>query len=157
MFRRLSIITALCAALALPVGAGEAKGKGKGLEHAPGQHKDDAHKGGPSSEERFAKLAHDLNLTKDQLPKAKAAWDDTNKKMKAIHDDKSLSKEQVEVKAKALHNDAMKKFRALLTADQQKKLDAMHAEHQGKAKEHAKEHKEHAEKNATSSEKKKKK
>ncbi len=141
MLKQLTVITTLGAlvAFALPAFAGEAKGKGKGLEHAPGQHKEDAHKGhahtgGPSPEERFNKLAHDLNLTKDQLPKARAVWEDTNKKMKAAHDDKSLSDEQKKAKAKSLHEDAMKKFRGVLTADQVKKLDAMNAEAKAKAK-----------------------
>ena len=125
MLKKLSFITALVAALAFRVLAGEAKGHGKGLEHAPGQHKDPH---GQDAKTRFEKICKDLNLTDAQIKKAKPIWEDTEKKFKAAHGDKA--------KEKAAHEEGEKKFRAALTPDQQKKLDAMKAEHDAKGKGH---------------------
>lgn len=134
MFKKLAVITALVAALALPAFAGDGKGKGKGLDAAPGQHKDDPHR--QDAKKRFEKLCDDLKLTDDQKKKAQPIWVDTEKKMTALHDDKSLSDDQKKAKMKTIHEEGEKKFRAVLTPDQQKKLDALKEEGKAKAKEH---------------------
>jgi len=133
MFKKLAIIAGLSVlvAFALPTFAGDAKGKGKGLETASGQHKDPH---GQDSKARFEKLCKDLELTNDQPKKAKPIWDDTDKKMKASRGDKSLSATQKGEKEKAVHDEGMKKFRMILRPDQQKKLDAMKTESKAKAK-----------------------
>jgi hypothetical protein len=132
MLKQLSVLMALVAAMALPSVAGQAKGKGKGLEHAPGQHKDKHGVG----HERFARIAHDLQLSDEQQKKLKPVWDDTDAKMKAVMEDKSLTKDQKHKKIQEIHDEGEKKFRALLTPDQVKKLEAMKKEAEAKAKAH---------------------
>jgi periplasmic protein CpxP/Spy len=73
-------------------------------------------------------LTKKLNLTPDQVTQVKAIDEDTWKQTKALHDDTSLSPDEKKPKMMAIHQASQGKIRALLTADQQTKFDALQAE-----------------------------
>src|SRR5215471_12384664 len=64
------------------------------------------HPGGPGMRGRpgFDEMAQELNLTDDQKTKVKAAMADMMNKMKAVHDDTSLSPEDKRAKMKEAHD-----------------------------------------------------
>ena len=79
-------------------------------------------------------LTKQLNLTPDQVTQVKAIDEDTWKQMKALRDDTSTAGPDKRTKMMDIHKASQSKIRALLTADQQTKFDALEAqmrEHRG--------------------------
>jgi Spy/CpxP family protein refolding chaperone len=72
-----------------------------------------------SPEARFEKMSTELNLTEDQKPKVKAALKEQFDKMK------DLSPEERREKGPAMREEADKKMKEILTADQYKKFQSM--------------------------------
>ncbi len=73
-------------------------------------------------------LTKKLNLTPDQVTQVKAIDEDTWKQAKALHDDTSIAGQDKRAKMMDIHKASQEKIRALLTADQQTKFDALQAE-----------------------------
>jgi Spy/CpxP family protein refolding chaperone len=73
-------------------------------------------------------LTKKLNLTPDQVTQVKAIDEDTWKQAKALHDDTSIAGPDKRAKMMDIHKASQEKIRALLTADQQTKFDALQAE-----------------------------
>jgi periplasmic protein CpxP/Spy len=73
-------------------------------------------------------LTKKLSLTPDQVTQVKAIDEDTWKQMKALHEDTSTAGPDKRTKMMDIHTASQGKIRALLTADQQTKFDALQAE-----------------------------
>jgi protein CpxP len=91
--------------------------------------------GAGMEEHQLEMLTKRLNLTPDQVTQVKAIDDDTMKQAQAVRADTSLSRDDKRAKMMSLHKEAQDKIRALLTADQQTKYDALQAEMKAKAQE----------------------
>ena len=79
-------------------------------------------------QEMAAKVSKELNLTDTQKSKVKSIADAARKKLKAIHDDPTLTTDQKKAKAQDVVKVARTAMRAQLTPEQQQKFDAMVAE-----------------------------
>ena len=77
------------------------------------------------------RLIKDLNLTPDQQAKVKPILEDTRSKMKALHEDSSLTPDQRREKAKEIREANRAKLKEVLTPEQQQKLDQLRAERHG--------------------------
>jgi periplasmic protein CpxP/Spy len=77
-------------------------------------------------------LTKQLNLTPDQVTQVKAIDADTMKQAKAVQDDTSIAGPDKRAKMMDIHKAANDKIRALLTADQQTKFDALQTQMQGR-------------------------
>jgi periplasmic protein CpxP/Spy len=88
--------------------------------------------GGPGrmEEHQIEFLTKKLNLTSDQVTQVKAIDDDSFKQMKALREDTSTAGPDRRAKMMDIHKASQGKIRALLTADQQTKFDALQAEMQ---------------------------
>jgi periplasmic protein CpxP/Spy len=86
--------------------------------------------GGPGhmEERQVDFLTKKLSLTPDQVTQVKAIDDDTWKQMKALREDTSTAGPDKRSKMMDIHKASQDKIRALLTADQQTKFDALQAE-----------------------------
>jgi Spy/CpxP family protein refolding chaperone len=71
------------------------------------------------------RMKEQLNLTDEQTAKVGAIFKAQGEKRQAIMNDTSLSPDDKHAKMEELRKDAMAQIRALLTPEQQKKLDAM--------------------------------
>jgi periplasmic protein CpxP/Spy len=92
------------------------------------------HRGGMGPEHRVEMLQHALNLSADQTTQVKAVMESERPKMEALRANTSLSPEDRRTQMMAIHQDENTRIRALLTADQATKYDAMAArmrEHRG--------------------------
>jgi hypothetical protein len=63
-------------------------------------------------------IAKALDLTDEQKPKFDAIRKESREKLKAIHEDESLSPDDKKAKVKAIQDDAIAKLKAILTPDQ---------------------------------------
>ena len=79
-------------------------------------------------QEMAAKVSKELNLTDAQKAKVKQIADASRKKLKAIHDDTTLTTDQKKAKAQDVLKVTRAAMRAQLTPDQQKKFDALVAQ-----------------------------
>ncbi len=70
-------------------------------------------------------MAETLNLTPDQKTKVTAVFQTEASKRKEIRNDSTLTDDQKKEKAKALREDTTKQLKAILTADQFEKWQAM--------------------------------
>lgn len=81
------------------------------------------------------KMAKDLGLTDDQKAKIKPIMEDRHEKMKALHEDTTLTPEQKKEKGKAIMDAGDDQIKALLTPDQLPKFEQfladMKAHHRG--------------------------
>jgi len=116
-------------ALALAIAAGGAAA----AQGHPG------HGGGPGM--MGDKMAKELNLTADQQTKLKQLMEADRAKMKALHQDQSLTAEQKKQQSQALRETMKNDMNSVLTPEQQQKLASMHERHgaggpMGMAKEH---------------------
>jgi protein CpxP len=86
--------------------------------------------GGPGrmGEHQVEFLTKKLSLTPDQVTQVKAIDDDSRKQMMALRDDTSTAGPDRRSKMMDIHKASQSKIRALLTADQQTKFDALEAE-----------------------------
>jgi protein CpxP len=73
-------------------------------------------------------LTKKLDLTPDQVTQVKAIDADTWKQAKALHEDTTIADADKRSKMMEIHKASQEKIRALLTADQQTKLDALQSE-----------------------------
>jgi Spy/CpxP family protein refolding chaperone len=73
-------------------------------------------------------LTKKLDLTPDQVTQVKAIDEDTWKQMKALREDTSVAGPDKRAKMMDIHKASQDKIRALLTADQQTKFDALQAQ-----------------------------
>lgn len=74
---------------------------------------------------KLQELSSELNLTDDQKTQLKPILQDEVGKMKAVRDDSSLSPDQKQAKMKTIHDAAKTQIDAILTPEQQKKLQSM--------------------------------
>jgi Spy/CpxP family protein refolding chaperone len=74
-------------------------------------------------------LAEKLNLTDDQKAKLKPIIEDEMKAMHAVREDKSLDRKAKWGKIEEIRKAHREQIRALLTPEQQKKLDELKEEH----------------------------
>ena len=83
--------------------------------------------GGPGmrGQNGFDFIAKQLNLTDDQKPKVKAILEDQRKKMGDLRQDTSLTPEDHKAKVKAIRENTVTQMKAVLTADQFQKWQAM--------------------------------
>ena len=82
--------------------------------------------GGPGM--RGQAIAEQLNLTDDQKPKVKAILEDQRKKMGVLREDTSLTPEDRKAKMKAIRENTVTQMKAVLTADQFQKWQAMQSQ-----------------------------
>jgi protein CpxP len=81
--------------------------------------------GGPSPKERLQILAQELNLTAEQKEKIGALLKQQMEQGRALREDTSLSREQKREQMEAMRKASRDQIRALLTAEQQAKFDAL--------------------------------
>jgi protein CpxP len=120
--KRVCVYLALAAALAF---AANLAGQGAPAGQEPG-----GHGGGPghmmmNPEAQLEHLSQQLKLTDDQKAKIKPILEDQSKKMQALHQDSSLSPEDMHSQMWQIRQGTMKQIRPLLNADQQKQFDTM--------------------------------
>jgi Spy/CpxP family protein refolding chaperone len=75
------------------------------------------------------RLAKELSLTDDQKTKLQAALDDEMTKMRELHKDTSLSKEDKRAKAKELREATQTQIKGILTPDQLEKWHKLMKQH----------------------------
>jgi Spy/CpxP family protein refolding chaperone len=116
MKQKLIALTTACAlslgtiALVNAEGPGGPRHGGKSRHHWDGHHLDG--------------LTEDLNLSADQKAKVQPIIDQTKPQIRSIHED-------ARQKTKAVMDNTMAQIRPLLTAEQQKKFDALQKAHEG--------------------------
>src|SRR5690349_24992526 len=81
-----------------------------------------------SPDEQLQHMTKTLNLTADQQAKIKPILEERQQKISALMQDNSLSREDRRAKFGEIHSSSSQQIRAILTADQQQKLDQMRAE-----------------------------
>ncbi len=96
-------------------GQGQWKGK-------HGMHKG---MGKMDSQARLDHMSKMLSLTDDQKAKIKPILDNSQQEMKQLRSDTSIQPQDRRAKAEQIHKQTMDEVRAVLTPDQQKKLDEM--------------------------------
>lgn len=77
----------------------------------------------PSAEERLSKMKTELGLSDAQVQKIKPLLEANMEKLKAIHDDTSLSEEQKREKMQELKKSGAEAVSAELTVDQKAKFE----------------------------------
>ena len=124
--RRIKTMTGLLAALLLlatgfafsqgtPDSAGSApQGAGGAQSDARAQLKD-----------ALNKISTELNLTDKQKEKIKPILQSEFSQLKTVRDDTSMSPDQKQAKASAIHDSASTKISSILTPDQQQKWESM--------------------------------
>jgi len=70
-------------------------------------------------------LSTELNLTDDQKTKIKPILEEQSKQMQDLRQNTSAPEQDRRAKMKQIHENTMSQVRAILTSDQQKKLDEM--------------------------------
>ena len=74
---------------------------------------------------RLDRMSGALNLTDEQKMKIKPVLEGEAGKMKALHDDTSLTRQQKRDKARAMHAGTYEQIKPILTPEQQKKHEEM--------------------------------
>jgi Spy/CpxP family protein refolding chaperone len=90
-----------------------------------------SHKEHPQAGARMDKMATELGLNADQKAKWEAQMKSQAEKMKAIHNDASLTKEQKSEKMKALREENEKQLKQIFTPEQYAKWEKMRDERRG--------------------------
>jgi Spy/CpxP family protein refolding chaperone len=136
MSRKFSIVVLTLAFTALLMSVGPTS---HALQTAPAAQEHSAMGGstmGPmTAEARLKMLTEKLNLTEDQQAKLKPILEDQSKRMKALHDDTSLTPTDKQAKMKEIHESSIEKFNTILTPEQQTKWKQMRQEMTEKHKE----------------------
>jgi len=85
-------------------------------------------------------MSTELNLTDDQKTKIKPILEEQSKQMQDLRQNTSTSEQDRRAKMKQIHENTMSQVRAILTSDQQKKLDEMMSQHgeRGEGHQHSK-------------------
>jgi Spy/CpxP family protein refolding chaperone len=79
-------------------------------------------------QEKLQHISSELNLTDDQKTQLKPMLQSEVQQLQAVKDDTSLSPDQKEAKAKAIHQSFKTQMSGVLTPEQQKKWATMKAE-----------------------------
>jgi Spy/CpxP family protein refolding chaperone len=79
-------------------------------------------------QEKLAQISSELNLTDAQKSQLKPMLQSEVQQLQAVKNDTSLSPDQKEAKAKAIHTSFKSEISGVLTPEQQKKWAAMKAE-----------------------------
>lgn len=120
-------LTLLAAAIALAAPISYADDNTPPPPPPQGEHGPD-HKGGHHGD-RFKFLCEKLGLTDDQKAKVKPIVLDEMKAIKAVREDKSLDHKAKGPKIEEIRKSHREQIRALLTPEQQKKLDELKEEY----------------------------
>lgn len=80
-------------------------------------------KKGPTVEQRVDRMNTELNLTADQKTKVTALFEDTQKKMRELRQDTSLSQEDRREKVRGMREAEDKKLKEILTPEQWQKWE----------------------------------
>lgn len=96
-----------------------------------GEHHAMGHGGPPNPDQELAHMTQTLNLTADQQAKIKPILEDSSKQMQSLRSDASMSQQDRKTKMQEIHKSSMSQIRAVLTPDQQQKMDSMMKSHQG--------------------------
>jgi protein CpxP len=84
----------------------------------------------PTADEQLQHMTKVLNLTDDQQAKIKPILEERQQKMSALMQDNSLSREDRHAKFQDIRSSSSQQIRAILTPEQQKKMDEMRAKHE---------------------------
>ncbi|MFO1476401.1 MAG: hypothetical protein U1F98_07095 [Verrucomicrobiota bacterium] len=84
--------------------------------------------GPPSIDTQMSRLDRELKLTDAQKPKVKAVLEARNEKIRALRDDKSLSRDARREKLQSYQKDAAQQLKGILTPEQFNKYEAAAAE-----------------------------
>ena len=91
-------------------------------------------KKGPSVEQRVDRMNTALNLTADQKTKVTALFEDSQKKMRELRQDTSLSQEDRRDKMRSMREAEDKKLKEILTPDQWEKWQKERPQQRGGGK-----------------------
>jgi periplasmic protein CpxP/Spy len=86
----------------------------------------------PSADQQLQHMTKVLNLSEDQQAKIKPILEDRQQKMSALMQDNSLSREDRRAKFREIGSSSHEQIRAILTPDQQKKMDEMRAKREAR-------------------------
>jgi len=84
----------------------------------------------PTADEQLQHMTKVLNLTDDQQAKIKPILEERQQKMSALMQDNSLSREDRHAKFRDVRSSSSQQIRAILTPEQQKKMDEMRSKHE---------------------------
>ena len=93
-------------------------------------------RGGMGGERQIQMMTKQLNLTPDQVTKLKALEADDRQQMMALHNDSSLSQDDMRAKMMTMRKDREVKIKSMLTDDQKVKYDEMQAKMRERRMEH---------------------
>jgi len=86
----------------------------------------------PSADQQLQHMTKVLNLTEDQQAKIKPILEDRQQKMSAVMQDSSLNRDDRRAKFREIGSSSHEQIRAILTPDQQKKMDEMRAKREAR-------------------------
>ena len=118
-------IAALAIGLAIP--ASRAQDTATTPPPPPAGEHEGHHKGPRGDGLKF--FTEKLGLTQDQQAKIKPILEDEKKSLDALHDDTTVAKDAKRAKFVEIRKTHREQIRALLTPEQQKKLDTLKEEH----------------------------
>ncbi len=90
--------------------------------------------GPPSPEQRLERLSTMLNLTDDQKAKIKPVLEEQSTAMQNLRKDTSMSPQDRHNKMREIHDNTSSQIRAVLTSEQQAKLDSMKKQGYGRGR-----------------------
>src|SRR5206468_2348126 len=96
-----------------------AGGQGEARRESPMPHPEGSRE--VTWQERFEQFSKTLSLTEDQQQKIKPLFEAQAEQLKAVYSDTSLSKQEKQDKAQAIHSATEEKIEPLLTPDQMEK------------------------------------
>jgi Spy/CpxP family protein refolding chaperone len=92
-------------------------------------HKDHGKGFRQDNHNRMDKMKKELNLTDDQSAAIQKNFGESMQKMKAVHDDKSLTDDQKKAQFKTLHDQQQESMKSILTPDQWNKFQELKKQH----------------------------
>jgi protein CpxP len=124
---RTALVVAILLVLAMPLAMlAQSEAPPAQPQGQPGEHQHMGRMGGPPNpQQHLDHLASVLNLADDQKAKIKPILEDESTQMQNLRKDTSLSPEDRHTKMRDIHQNTATQVRALLTPEQQAKLDSM--------------------------------
>jgi Spy/CpxP family protein refolding chaperone len=89
-------------------------------------------RGPMTPEDQLARMTKQLELTNDQQAKVKPILEEQHKKMMALRQDTSMSREDRFAKLREIRQQSLEKIKPVLTPEQQKKWEKMQQERRGR-------------------------